>query len=86
MGLPISWETHQGRRYYYYKFKLNGKVLSVYLGTGPVADLFAQRVEDRRIESAIEKENRQAHWDWLDAQERPIVDFFSQVEILSTTR
>jgi hypothetical protein len=80
MELPMSWETHQGRRYYYHKFKVNGKVMSVYMGTCPVVDLFAQRVEDRRIESAIEKENRQAHWDRLDAQERPILDYFSQVE------
>jgi hypothetical protein len=81
----MSWETRLNRRYYYHKFKSNGKVLSLYLGTGRVAQLFAQIVEERRIEAAIEREieqqRRQAQRDRLDGEERPVLEYFEQVEV-----
>jgi hypothetical protein len=77
----MSWETRNSKRYYYHKFKVNGKVLSLYLGSGPAADLFAQRVEDRRLEAAIEKERHQAEFNRLDSEERPILDYFGQVDV-----
>src|SRR5262245_13233816 len=57
--LPMSWEIRFNTRYYYYKFKINCKVLSLYLGNGRIAELFAGMVEDRRIEAAIERQIEQ---------------------------
>jgi hypothetical protein len=61
--------------------RVKDRTFSLYIGTGLAADLFAQRVEDRRLESAIEKKNRQSEFNRLDSEERPILDYFGQVEV-----
>jgi len=35
----MGWETRRNQRYYYYKQRLNGKVVSTYMGRGTAAEL-----------------------------------------------
>jgi hypothetical protein len=81
----MAWENRGGRKYYYHKFRSSERSLSLYIGTGKVAELFAQIVEDRRIELAIERQieqqRRQAQRDRLDAEERSVLEYFEQVEV-----
>src|SRR6516165_7868063 len=77
----MPWERRGNNRYYYHKMRVKDRTFSLYIGTGLAADLFAQRVEDRRLESAIEKKNRQSEFNRLDSEERPILDYFGQVEV-----
>ena len=57
----MAWETRGGNRYYYRKRKVNGKVVSEYVGKGPVAqeiasmDLAERRERNRELD-AIKKE------------------------------
>ncbi|MGI8923510.1 MAG: hypothetical protein ACR2HJ_05630 [Fimbriimonadales bacterium] len=46
MGHNMGWETRRnGRSYYYAKMRIGGKVSSIYIGTGPQAELIAEGVE-----------------------------------------
>jgi hypothetical protein len=81
----MAWEKRFNKSYYYHKIKLNGKVLSLYAGTGATAERFARAVENLRTRMAIrrqiEKKRRQAQRTRFDAEERPLVDFFNQVDV-----
>lgn len=48
----MAWETRKGKLYYYAKKRVNGKVVSVYLGRGSDAHKWEGTVERSRAERA----------------------------------
>lgn len=65
----MAWQRHRKRLYYYVKSKLDGKVVSTYLGAGEMAQAFAAAAEavkqarQARLERAHEIE---AEWREMD--------------------
>ena len=54
----MGWEDRDGRQYYYRKKRIGHRVVSEYVGTGPVAEWFAD-------EDEMEREwRRQEHKEW----------------------
>ena len=51
----MSWETRNGRRYYYRKKRINGRIYSEYWGRGPEAEF----IEDMHTRDPIELQIQQ---------------------------
>lgn len=49
----MGWEKRGGRRYYYQKHREGDRVISQYVGAGPIADLLADTDEDDRFGNRI---------------------------------
>ncbi len=70
----MAWEERHGRRYYYRKRRVAGRVVSVYLGQGEVVSMLAdlddaermERQEARQEEQARRAELRRADEDLAD--------------------
>lgn len=52
----MGWETRGNHQYYYRKLIENGRVRSLYIGTGPLADAWAEKIEHERQALAAERE------------------------------
>jgi hypothetical protein len=80
----MAWERRGSKSYYYYKFISNGNLISMYLGSGKEAQLFAAMVENRRKDRAaqrqLELQERQEFEAEFDAVEEPILQFRERVE------
>ena len=62
----MGWETRKGRRYYYQKVRIGGKVSSRYIGTGVLAELLAFEVQEDSLER-LDWSSKKAQ---LEAEER----------------
>ena len=60
----MAWEKRGGSRYYYRKRRLNGRVISEYVGNGVVAEAMALLDQAERLERATEIEI------WLNEKKR----------------
>ena len=79
----MAWETRGNQRYYYRAYKVNGRVHKVYLGSGPSADIAAQRdarIRDRR--HGMKEQRRQDH-EAILALETPVDGFADILETLT---
>lgn len=54
----MGWENHGRRRYYYSKKRESGRVISEYVGAGPVAELVAQAESAQQDYDRAERESR----------------------------
>jgi len=52
----MPWEERRGRKYYYRKRRIGGRVMSEYIGTGPVAEPAAALDESKRQAREEERE------------------------------
>jgi len=52
----MAWEEHRGGRYYYRKQRVNGRVVSQYMGTGEVASILSGLDDAERIEREVTRE------------------------------
>lgn len=52
----MGWETRGNNQYYYRKLIENGRIRSVYIGTGPLADAWAEIIEHEHQALAAERE------------------------------
>lgn len=56
----MAWERRKnGKRYFYWGRKINGRVVKEYFGSGPLAELAAQRLESRKLERQQRREQLQ---------------------------
>lgn len=79
----MGWETRRnGRTYYYNKKRIEGKVVSRYVGTGPIADLIDKTTELTRLRFEADRQKRQAFRAELEEEAQPVEAFFQQVETL----
>src|SRR5438128_1453499 len=73
----MSWETRNGRRYYYQARKVDGRVVKQYVGTGEFAQALASfealGAERRWLEAEAERIERQ-EWVALDASVKDLCD------------
>jgi hypothetical protein len=80
----MAWERRGNTSYYYYKYVLNGKGHSMYLGKGDTARLFAALVENRRDDRAasrqLVREEQHELEARFDAVEQPVLEFNQRVE------
>jgi hypothetical protein len=51
----MGWEDRDGRRYYYRKKRVGGRVVSEYVGAGLLAELSAQSAEQDQRRAKIER-------------------------------
>jgi len=52
----MGWEQRRGGRYYYHKERVAGRVVSRYLGVGPIAEALADLDQAERVERAVRRE------------------------------
>ena len=51
----MGWEVRRGKRYYYRKVRINGRVRSVYCGSGIRGEIAAQQDKRKQIERARQR-------------------------------
>jgi hypothetical protein len=56
----MGWEKRGNQKYYYYKIREGGRVRSKYMGTGFYAQLCDRLAENRRLEQAALRSEREA--------------------------
>ena len=61
----MGWESRQGHKFYYRKKRIDGRVVSQYVGTGRLAEICAEGDELLR---GIEKEKRNAERSTREAE------------------
>jgi len=52
----MAWEERRYGRYYYHKTRVEGQVVSQYLGAGPVAEALAALHQAERVERTVRRE------------------------------
>ena len=73
-----------GRSYYYRKRKLDdGRVVSEYVGSGPLATFAASRAEDDRRERAVAATTERAERDRMRADEAELDGFCTLADALA---
>ncbi len=79
----MGWEERKGRFYYYRKRREGGRVVSEYVGDGPLADaceaLDEAEKEKRRLEREALRQEREA----LDRQAGQVKDVLDQIRALT---
>ena len=79
----MGWEERKGRRYYYEKERVGGRVVSRYIGTGSFAQacavLNASAKRKRERERAALSEEREA----LNEEARQVRDVIEQIRMLT---
>ncbi len=63
----MAWERRKGNLYYYEKHRIGERVVSRYLGNGPVAQAAAQEAAEENAHQAARKEQRDT-WHALESQ------------------
>jgi hypothetical protein len=79
----MAWERRRNGTYYYRTLKEQGRVIKEYVGTGPVAEVAAERdavVRAARAEAVTQLHQEQAAFQALD---RPVADFAITLETLT---
>jgi hypothetical protein len=67
----MAWEHRsRGRAYYYFRCRMLGRVRRMYMGKGPLAELAAQAVADRKAARLAEREVLRAEKLRLEPLER----------------
>lgn len=77
----MSWETRGNQRYYYRRRKVNGQMVTEYLGNDWLAEIAAKQDE-------IDRQQRQlaaAEWQALVEDERQTVDRLAEVDDMVRT-
>ena len=78
----MSYEMRSGKRVYYHRTKVNGRVISRYLGTGVEGEAIDRAVQARKADGA----NRRKQLADLRAQiadeEQPFIDFHNTLDLL----
>jgi hypothetical protein len=79
----MAWERRRNGTYYYRTHKRQGRVIKEYVGTGPLAEIAAERdalARAARSEAAEKKRQEQATMRALDA---PVEAFGDSLDILT---
>lgn len=75
----MAWETRRKQRYYYQKRRLNGRVVSKYIGAGAEALTREEMAAQRKLATESELQDRLA----FRALEGELADFTQQVQALA---
>jgi hypothetical protein len=54
----MAWQSRPAGKFYYRSIRVNGKVRSVYIGTGAKAEAVFAEVERRRVERCTQQQHR----------------------------
>lgn len=54
-GRPVGWERRGNQSYYYHSHRVGDRVVKRYIGKGPVAELFAQQMQEKQEAEAQER-------------------------------
>ncbi len=79
----MPWETKGSERYYYRKKRVNGRVVSEYVGRGPEAEQIAAADELARAARAETRAAQAARLAELAALDQEVQAFAKQVETLT---
>ncbi len=75
----MAWETRRKQRYYYQKRRLNGRVISKYIGAGAEASAREEMTAQRKLAAESELRERLA----FRALEGELANFTQQVHTLA---
>lgn len=81
----MAWETrgNGGGTYYYRKRKVDGRVVSEYVGSGPLATFAASRAAEDRRERAVAATTERAERDRMRADEAELDGFCTLADALA---
>lgn len=77
----MGWEKRGKNQYYYRKRWENGQIISEYIGTGPLAEVWADRTTMERQELAAEREA----WQSMVTAERKIDHALTEIATILNT-
>src|SRR6266511_6019418 len=63
----MAWEQRGSQTYYYRSIRRNGHVTKEYIGTGPLAALYAAEDAERQVQQQAEAEAWRQAWTALEA-------------------
>lgn len=78
----MGWEVRNGQRYYYEKRRVDGRVRSVYVGSGDEGQQASQQAEQRKAEERTAKKARKEARAELERVEQAIGMFGSDVSLV----
>lgn len=78
----MGWEMRGGRRYYYKKRREGGRVISEYIGAGPLADLIVGMMMERRATDTQIAMVESVERTQITADENALVDFCNLTDAL----
>jgi hypothetical protein len=78
----MAWEQRGTQTYYYRSVRRNGRVTKDYLGTGPLAELYAAEEAERRAQRHTEAETWRQEQAALDALDQQLDDYWNAATIL----
>ncbi len=79
----MGWEKRGGKLYYYRKRRVGDRVVSDYIGAGPLAELLAIEDEFEREEREAQREAWKQERDAILADDKMVDDVVDQVRTLT---
>jgi hypothetical protein len=79
----MAWERRRNGIYYYRTHKVKGRVIKEYIGTGPLAEIAAERDALTRAAHADEAENRRRERAEIRGLDTPLEVFADSLETLT---
>jgi hypothetical protein len=79
----MGWENRRGQQYYYRKRRVNGHVISEYVGRGPWVDALATAERAERLQRAVEREERRNERDQDRAEQAALDEVTTLIETLT---
>lgn len=81
----MAWEMRRGRRYYYHKRRVGGRVVSEYRGSGDWVDAVTRLEQADRIERAVERDDWRSEQNHIKADESALDEVTALIETLTTS-
>ncbi len=82
----MAWSWRGNRRYYYRNMRENGQVNTEYIGTGPLAELIAEKDAEQRAEREAKRELWRQKRDAMDTIDTQIDDWWDATTMLLKTQ
>ncbi len=79
----MGWEQRNDRFYYYEKHREGGRVVSQYVGTGPVAQMRAARNESEKQKRQRQREALRQKREALDQQAGQVIAVLNRIRALT---
>jgi hypothetical protein len=79
----MPWREVGRGRYYYRSRRVDGRPVKCYLGTGPAADLAAAADDLRRVERAVERDERKAEQARWESAVAPLLELCRAADLLA---
>ena len=79
----MMWDVRGNSRYFYRHRRVNGRVMRIYVGTGPQAELLAAQEAKRIADVKAQRQERRARQTTIEAAESPLNTLTNQTTALA---